>query len=67
MLKKVNINKPIEPYIEADGWYTKCPSCWVEVYPKQDKCHNCNQLLDWSWLKEKEKDGENHVELESKI
>ena len=56
----------LEPYIEADGWYTKCPHCWVEVYPRQDKCHNCGQLLDWSWLK-KEKDGENYVELESKM
>lgn len=53
--------KKLEPYIEADGWYTKCPNCWIEVYPKQKSCHKCHQLLDWSWLKEKE---ENH-ELKS--
>lgn len=47
-----NVSK--EPYIEADGWYTKCPNCWTEVYPKQKSCHKCHQLLDWSWLKEKE-------------
>lgn len=54
-------NEQIEPYINPDGWYTQCPNCWTEIYPRQNSCHKCNQLLDWSWLKEKE---ENH-ELKS--
>nr|DAN73448.1 MAG TPA: PROTEIN/RNA Complex, archaeal, ribosomal, 50S, protein.0A [Caudoviricetes sp.]DAY00896.1 MAG TPA: PROTEIN/RNA Complex, archaeal, ribosomal, 50S, protein.0A [Caudoviricetes sp.]DAZ03667.1 MAG TPA: PROTEIN/RNA Complex, archaeal, ribosomal, 50S, protein.0A [Caudoviricetes sp.] len=59
------IDKQIEPEINPDGWWCQCPNCWTEVYPRQNKCRICGQLLDWSWLKEK--DGENYVELESKI
>lgn len=59
------IDKQIEPEINPDGWWCQCPSCWKEVYPRQDKCCKCGQLLDWSWLKER--DGEKNVELESKI
>jgi len=50
------IDKQIEPEINPDGWWCQCPSCWKEVYPRQDKCCKCGQLLDWSWLKER--DGE---------
>ena len=59
------INKPIEPEINPDGWWCQCPCCWEEVYPRQDKCCKCGQLLDWSWLSER--NGEDNVELESKV
>lgn len=44
---------PIEPYIDADGWYAKCPICWTEVYPDSiiTKCEKCNQLIKWDWMK----------------
>ena len=50
------IDKQIEPEINPDGWWCQCPSCWKEEYPRQGKCCKCGQLLDWSWLKER--DGE---------
>lgn len=39
----------VKPYIEVDGWYTRCPNCLVEVLPLMD-CQNCLQELDWDWL-----------------
>ena len=44
----------MKPEINPDGWWCQCPCCWEEVYPRQDKCCKCGQLLDWSWLKEKD-------------
>lgn len=47
----------IEPYIELDGYYTRCPKCWIEIMPDMD-CPNCLQEIDWSWL---------HLHSEDKI
>ena len=45
-------NKRLEPYIELDGGYAKCPVCYEEVYAHKD-CPKCHQLIDWSWLHDK--------------
>ena len=47
-------NKPIEPYINCDGWYAQCPKCWMEINPEYSKCPKCNQSIDWTWLNKKE-------------
>ena len=61
----MNSNNKIKPEINPDGWWCQCPCCWEEVYPRQNKCQICGQLLDWSWLSER--NGEDNVELESKV
>ena len=43
-------SEPIEPYIEADGWFACCYRCHREVEPKDNKCPNCEQTQDWSWF-----------------
>lgn len=53
-MNKLNKNTPIEPQIEADGWYAYCPICYhSDLEPDNiiTKCPNCNQLIDWSWMK----------------
>ena len=44
---------PIEPEINADGWYAQCKRCYHEITPKDNICPKCNQTQDWSWLKNK--------------
>ena len=67
-----NISKstPLEPYINADGWYAQCRRCWNEIEPKDTICPKCNQNQDWSWFgrnKKKKETLENEVELKSTI
>lgn len=51
MNKKIlSKDQPIEPYIEPDGWYTRCFICWSEVAPKDKECSKCGQAQDWSWF-----------------
>ena len=55
----VNISKstPIEPEINADGWYAQCVRCWHEITPKDSICPKCKQTQDWSWFgKQKSKE-----------
>ena len=48
----VNISKstPIEPEINADGWYAQCVRCWHEIIPTDNICTKCKQVQDWSWF-----------------
>lgn len=39
----------VEPYIEIDGGYARCPKCWTEIFPNQN-CPDCGQEIDWSWF-----------------
>lgn len=52
-----NISKstPIEPYINADGYYAQCHRCWTEITPKDSICPKCQQAQDWSWFTKKNK------------
>lgn len=55
MNKGLDKNIATQPYIECDGWYACCPNCWEEIEPVNCKCPKCNQLIDWTWLTDKEK------------
>lgn len=48
--------KPIEPYINADGYYAQCHRCWTEIEPKDNICPKCQQAQDWSWFKSKKEE-----------
>lgn len=41
---------PIEPEINADGWYAQCKRCWTEICPDDKVCPKCGQAQDWSWF-----------------
>lgn len=43
------LNNPIKPYINEDGYYPQCARCWTELEPGEAICHICNQVQDWSW------------------
>lgn len=46
-----SINTPTRPCIECDGWYLKCPTCWLpDIEPFTERCEKCNQLFSWEWL-----------------
>ena len=47
----ISSNTPLEPYIELDGGYARCSSCWNEIAPNDSVCPHCKQIQDWSWLK----------------
>lgn len=50
-----NKDTPIEPGINADGWYAYCPICYkTDLEPCTKRCPECNQLLDWTWFTKKE-------------
>ena len=49
-LTNTPLDQPIEPYIEADGWYAVCRRCWTEIKPTDNVCSKCNQFQDWSWF-----------------
>ncbi len=51
-MKSLNVSKnvPIQPEINADGWYCQCKRCWNEVEPSEDICPSCGQVQDWSWF-----------------
>lgn len=50
-LENISISTPIEPEINADGWYAQCKRCYHEITPKDNICPKCSQTQDWSWLK----------------
>lgn len=52
-LEKIKKSRPIEPYIECDGWYCQCRRCWYEITPKDSTCHQCGQAQDWLWFTKK--------------
>ena len=52
-LENVSISTPIEPEINADGWYAQCKRCYHEITPTDNICPKCSQTQDWSWLKNK--------------
>lgn len=52
----IPLTKPIQPYIECDGWYACCCRCWTEIEPKDDICPKCQQVQDWSWLRRKKEE-----------
>lgn len=60
-IKDISKTAPIEPEINADGWYCQCLRCWTDVEPRDVVCPKCGQAQDWSWFgktikKSKEKD-----------
>ena len=59
----LNISKstPIEPEINADGWYAQCVRCWHEITPKDSICPKCKQAQDWSWFGKNKKVREESV------
>ena len=58
-LTNIPLTKPIEPYINADGWYAQCERCWNEIEPHDKICPYCLQLQDWSWFGKYTKKEEN--------
>ena len=58
-----NISKltPIEPEINADGWYAQCVRCWHEITPTDKICPKCKQAQDWSWFGKNKKVREESV------
>ena len=60
-LENISKTKPIEPYINADGWYAQCHRCWHEIEPKDNICPKCNQAQDWSWFGKLNKNEEESV------
>ena len=49
-LQNIPLTQPIEPMVEADGWYAYCVRCENELDPHNGICPYCHQLQDWSWL-----------------
>lgn len=49
-LRSISKSTPLEPYINADGWYAQCHRCWHEIEPTDKICPECNQVQDWSWF-----------------
>ena len=52
----IPLTKPIQPYIECDGYYACCHRCWTEITPKDSVCPKCLQVQDWSWLRDKKEE-----------
>lgn len=50
-LTNIQLDQPIEPYINADGWFAQCERCFHEIEPTDNICPYCFQLQDWSWLR----------------
>ena len=61
-LKNMPLYKPIEPYINEDGYYPQCKRCWTELEPEQFLCLQCGQVQDWSWRSKYQKKGKNKYE-----
>ena len=49
-LSNISKSTPIEPEINADGWYEQCVRCWHEITPTDKICPKCKQAQDWSWF-----------------
>lgn len=49
-IKNLSKSTPIQPEVNADGWYCQCVRCWTEVEPPDKVCPKCKQTLDWSWF-----------------
>ena len=49
-LENISKTTPIEPEINADGWYAQCVRCWHEITPTDKICPKCKQAQDWSWF-----------------
>ena len=49
-LENISKSTPIEPEINADGWYAECVRCWHEITPTDNICPKCKQAQDWSWF-----------------
>ena len=49
-LENISKSTPIEPEINADGWYAQCVRCWHEITPTDNICPKCKQVQDWSWF-----------------
>ena len=49
-LTNISKSTPIEPEINADGWYAQCIRCWHEIAPTDKICTKCKQAQDWSWF-----------------
>ena len=49
-LENISKSTPIEPEINADGWYAQCIRCWHEITPTDSICPKCKQAQDWSWF-----------------
>lgn len=60
-LANISKSTPIEPEINADGWYAQCHRCWHEITPKDNICPKCNQAQDWSWFGKSNKSKEEFV------
>lgn len=41
-------NKPLEPYINEDGYYPQCIRCLNEIDIHNKVCPFCMQTIDWS-------------------
>ena len=54
-LENISKSTPIEPEINADGWYAQCVRCWHEITPTDKICPKCNQAQDWSWFSKNKK------------
>lgn len=52
----IQLTKPIQPYVECDGWYCQCHRCWTEITPRDSVCPKCQQVQDWSWLRNKKEE-----------
>ena len=50
-LNYVPKTKPLEPYINEDGYYPQCIRCLNEIDIHNKVCPFCMQTIDWSWSK----------------
>lgn len=53
-MKNLNKDIPIQPEIEVDGGYAYCPVCKHSDLEPTDiitKCPECQQVIDWSWMR----------------
>ena len=60
-LENISKSTPIEPEINADGWYAQCVRCWHEITPTDKICPKCKQAQDWSWFSKNKKVKEESV------
>ena len=42
-LENISKSTPIEPEINADGWYAQCVRCWHEITPQIKYVQNVNK------------------------
>lgn len=44
---------PVEPHVDVDGSFV-CQRCYKHLETSENKCPKCNQLINWSWVRNKE-------------